>query len=1380
MTDTARRPQLPIGTCVTLLPSNTCYQITGMAIGFGGGSILYPAERLIGSGENLASDDLNYVIKECFPVSADYVFTRNENGEIVPQNPSERSMNYLAGAKRMQLREKEISQVIYRTSARMLPIRDSAEKILLTIPGKESKEINNTITVMDSLAGKGQSIRSVIEYQRNFSAVVVFRIIQQLLFALKEVHQAGYLHLDIQDGNIFLHGSLAQHSELTTLIDFGSARKLTGGKTEPVADRVIFTSEGFTAPEMLLHNDGTLQLGPEADIFSAACLAYYLLTGRRANLARIITEKTGKILKWTQLSRMKCPKHLVDSIQKILAKALQEKPEDRYHSADEMLAEVTELINALQPYRTDLANVKYDAFICYKHGDIDSTAARTLQKNLENFRAPKSVCPSRKPFHKVFLDEGELSSCADFGQQIREALKNAGWLIVVCSPETPSSPWVQNEIRTFLDYHDRSRILAVLTDGEPEQSFPPQLLGGSAEAGEVLAADARGTDLAEIQKKLRGDALLKLTAPMLGVTFDSLKQRQRTYFYQRAAIAAGIAGILMTGFAGFAWNRAIVIQAQSREISEKAQEIQIKNAVNMAALSSAELNDNNRLKALALAKEAASQSKGNVPPEAESALIRALNPYDNDGRRYSSGYNVTAEFSCTAEISDFCPSKSTSFLYAYDALNVLYCWNVETYTPQFSICFDKKIKKISAIQEDILVATDAEIMRIQPDGTVLWVRHDERTSNWVLSNDDELLAFTVSWPAPIIQVINCEDGTEAVSVIISDAVGNDYNGIDTISWGANSSSLFVALTKQYNELSSDDSIDRFLYRYDLYSGDITYLKTCTGAYIQLFSLDNRDVFAVYANYSEPGERYKTITNAAFSIECISSSGEVRWRESFDAQVSLGRPWFAKINIDPQDDASTCFFIANTNYYRVYDIEGKNIYSTTLPTEIVGAYRHSDGNGIGLIGQNGIFYDGFSEDDIIPLKCFPEKLQKATRLGEYGYVSIQDDNRILLYEIGESHVQNQPFDGSTPFRSIDDTWVAADDYAAFGSTSDDSYMLQIVHGSQPANTIPLPDIERFSDVRFLDSDGSSGVLYLLDASKNTLYTYDLIGGELHSQNFDFPFSVRYLNEVVSQDGIMMIWRVKDYMTKTSMLLLYDLPNDSVLVSPEIHEQEIDYVWPSEDGMQIVIAAGTTYYLYDVVNEAIKPLNITRYQEALMDFKDPLRICWKVDSSGFAIAESNDIYLFDAEGILQYQISSNIGRICFAEFIPDQSKLMIVNSEGLMSIIDFPTGITTATQWIGAYLQKNPQLTIMPDGKWALQTGTGVYETKLIVLDKDSFQPIYSVASCYGIRPDLNVFCRFVKTSEEIRPSYTPIYSIDELLDMATEALRDYTLPEGTIH
>lgn len=49
-------------------------------------------------------------------------------------------------------------------------------------------------------------------------------------------------------------------------------------------------------------------------------------------------------------------------------------------------------------------NVKYDAFISYRHCDPDSEIAEKIQKRLENFRLPKDVAEKtgRTGFDRIF------------------------------------------------------------------------------------------------------------------------------------------------------------------------------------------------------------------------------------------------------------------------------------------------------------------------------------------------------------------------------------------------------------------------------------------------------------------------------------------------------------------------------------------------------------------------------------------------------------------------------------------------------------------------------------------------------------------------------------------------------------------------------------------------------------------------------------------------------------------------------------------------------------------------------------------------------------------------------------------------------------------
>lgn len=688
------RERLPVGTQI-YLESGSIYIISSDAIGFGGGSIVYPANRMVLRNGVLVCDEFVYALKECFPVCNEHTFVRNKDGEIVAETSGSAGSAYLEKAKQLQICEGSVSRKIYRTASRMLPVLETSCRATYVFPDGRKAETSNSVTVMESITEKGRSVRSLLSEKRRVSALEAFRIIQQLLFALSEVHNAGFLHLDIQDGNVFLRGSLEDNSEFLTLIDFGAARPMQNGKTAPIADKVIFTSEGFTAPEILLGNDGSLRLGPEADLYSVGCMLMLLLTGHRPNVRTLLYNKSGNYLTQRQLARVGCPRHLVGRLQAILAKALAVDEKDRYHSADEMLEAVADILHALQPYRTDLSSVAFDAFVCYKHGPIDSTAAVTLQRALENYHAPKDISGKRKPFQRVFVDEGELSSCADFGQQIREALKNSGWLIVICSPDTPSSPWVQLEIDTFLEYHDRSRILAVLTSGEPEESYPPQLKANADGMGEVLAADARGATAKEVQMLLKKDALLKVAAPMLGTSFDSLKQRQRVYRMQRAAVAASIALAMTAGFAAYAVNRANVISRQSAEISQQAEEIGqqaqrieeeyrtslINESRFLAEQAERRLEENDPIGAIELALQALPSDTQERPviPEAEYVLSKALGIHLTPG---ISKYAAAVTRIINPKLSDrydFLLNESGNRLILYNNSN-LQVWDAETIT----------------------------------------------------------------------------------------------------------------------------------------------------------------------------------------------------------------------------------------------------------------------------------------------------------------------------------------------------------------------------------------------------------------------------------------------------------------------------------------------------------------------------------------------------------------------------------------------------------------------------------------------------------------------------------------------------------------------------
>lgn len=626
MKDTRRL--LPSGTKIRF-ESGSIYEISGEPIGFGGGSIIYPAVKYAKSGDTAVGDGLDYVLKECFPVSAAYGFTRRDDGEIVPEKDDAESAEYLRWCKEMQLREEAISKSLYKTAIHTLPIKESAVREEITLPGQSGRVINNVFTLMDSLSLKGASLSSYTKARKMLPLRQSFSVVRQLLYALKEMHGAGFLHLDIQTGNIFIQGSLMKGESIVTLIDFGCARELKDGHTDVIGDRIVFTTPGFTAPEILLHNDGTLMLTPAADIYSAGCVLLNLLTGKKYGSDELISNRTGRYIDAMKLYRINCPRHLTDKLQRIIAKALENEPGERYPSADAMLEDVEAFLSALPLTVTPLSNTAFNAFISYRHGDIDSRAALEIQKRLERFRAPKEISSLCRPFKKCYVDERELSSGYDYAKQLREVLKNSEWLIVVCSPGTGDSRWVNEEIDIFLEYHDRSRVLAILTGGEPEQSFPPRLLEETPQGDLLIAADARGETLKDVLSKIRGDALLKLAAPMLSTTFDSLKQREKIYRLRRAAASAAVLAVFAAAFGIYAAKNAATIAEQAKRIEEEYKTSLINESLFLTEQANKRLDDDDITGAIELTLRALPSETQDRPllPEAKNVLETALGAY---------------------------------------------------------------------------------------------------------------------------------------------------------------------------------------------------------------------------------------------------------------------------------------------------------------------------------------------------------------------------------------------------------------------------------------------------------------------------------------------------------------------------------------------------------------------------------------------------------------------------------------------------------------------------------------------------------------------------------------------------------------------------------
>jgi tetratricopeptide (TPR) repeat protein len=202
----------------------------------------------------------------------------------------------------------------------------------------------------------------------------------------------------------------------------------------------------------------------------------------------------------------------------------------------------------------------YDAFISYRQVSPDEGLAFRLHSELETYRVPRKMVRGGLPrkLRPVFIDRHELQS-GDLKDRIATALKNSRFLIVVCSPRTPSSQWVSKEIELFLQTHDRNRVLPVLLEGELQESLPPALRlvssEGSSSSIEYYAVDLSAPTLRGVHRLLNKEKL-RLLATVLGCRYDDLKrrdiERRRRSLFTVAAVAVTFALALASLFL---WSR---------------------------------------------------------------------------------------------------------------------------------------------------------------------------------------------------------------------------------------------------------------------------------------------------------------------------------------------------------------------------------------------------------------------------------------------------------------------------------------------------------------------------------------------------------------------------------------------------------------------------------------------------------------------------------------------------------------------------------------------------------------------------------------------------------------------------------------------------------
>lgn len=172
----------------------------------------------------------------------------------------------------------------------------------------------------------------------------------------------------------------------------------------------------------------------------------------------------------------------------------------------------------------DTQQYTYYAFISYQRKD--EKWAKWLQRKLENYKLPvanaKDTSDKKSKYIRpVFRDKTDLTA-GPLPDALKEALNQSRYLIVICSPNAVQSPWVNDEINTFVNADRTKYIIPFIVDGEPysddkaKECFPDALKAIPKEQ------EPLGVNICEGGKQR---AFIRTVAYMLGVKFDELWNR---------------------------------------------------------------------------------------------------------------------------------------------------------------------------------------------------------------------------------------------------------------------------------------------------------------------------------------------------------------------------------------------------------------------------------------------------------------------------------------------------------------------------------------------------------------------------------------------------------------------------------------------------------------------------------------------------------------------------------------------------------------------------------------------------------------------------------------------------------------------------------------
>ncbi len=181
---------------------------------------------------------------------------------------------------------------------------------------------------------EGESLRDLLERERQIGLEETLEIVESVAAALDYAHDRGVIHRDVKPANILFQGGQA------LVADFGIAVAVSAAGGRRLTETAFpVGTPAYMSPEQAM---GHRDLDPRSDVYSLGAMVYEMLVGEPPHVGTSAQAVIAKILSETPMPIRRIRELIPSNVEAAVQRALARSPGDRFRSAGEFSAALTD------------------------------------------------------------------------------------------------------------------------------------------------------------------------------------------------------------------------------------------------------------------------------------------------------------------------------------------------------------------------------------------------------------------------------------------------------------------------------------------------------------------------------------------------------------------------------------------------------------------------------------------------------------------------------------------------------------------------------------------------------------------------------------------------------------------------------------------------------------------------------------------------------------------------------------------------------------------------------------------------------------------------------------------------------------------------------